>query len=190
MVECWEWRGLQWSGGNHFVIPRSWAAVVLLLTPNFPFWMMMERRSVSIELCPALYFGCGFDDNQLQSQHTSSYLTPSTIHQLPGHFRPISPRQEQGFLEKIFRMYCTAVPAPADHPHALLCVELCVSAEVHHTAHSSGSPDTCLRQKIVQSSSSLHVNSQDSGVTTKVLLSTWPQFISNNSTTLLQSNNS
>ena len=31
-------------------------------------------------------------------------------------------------------MYCTAVPAPADHPHALLCVELCVSAEVHHTA--------------------------------------------------------
>ena len=149
---------------------------------------MMERRSVSIELCPALYFGWGFDDNQLQSQHTSSYLTPSTSNQLPGHFRPISPRQEQGFLEKIFRMYCTAVPA--DHPHTMLCVELCVSAEVHHTAHSSGSLDTCLRQKIVQNSVSLHVNSQDSGVTTKVLLSTWPQFISNNITTSLQSNNS
>ena len=149
--------------------------------------MMMEWRSVSIELCPALYFGCGFDDNQLQSQHTSSYR--SSLHQQPRHFRPISPRQEQGFLEKIFKMYFTDVPADHRPPHALLCVELCVSAELHRTVfmraqqHSSGSLDTCLRQKIAQNSGSLHVNSQDSGVTTKVLfLSTWPQFISSATT--------
>ena len=158
--------------------------------------MMMERRSVSIELCPALYFGCGFDDNQLQSQHTSSYLTPSTSNpdtsdrSVPGKNR-VSWRK---YLECIVQLSLQS----ADHPHTLLCVELCVSAEVHHTAHSfydgtahsSCSPDTCLRQKIVQSSGSLHVNSQDSGVTTKVLLSTWPQFISNIITTSLQSNNS
>ena len=89
--------------------------------------------------------------------------------------------------------YFTKVPADHRPPHALLCVELCVSAELHRTVfmtaqqHSSGSLDTCLRQKIAQNSGSLHVNSQDSGVTTKVLfLSTWPQFI----TTSLQSNNS
>ena len=187
MVECWEWRGLQWSGGNHFVIPRSWAAVVLLLTPKFPFWMMMERRSVSIELCPALYFGWGFDDNQLQSQHTSSYLTPSTSYPDPD----TSDRSVPGKNRVSWRKYLECiVPLSLQTTPIHCCVELCVSAEVHHTAHSSGSLDTCLRQKIVQSSVSLHVNSQDSGVTIKVLLSTWPQFISNNITTSLQSNNS
>ena len=84
-------------------------------------------------------------------------------------------------------MYFTDVPADHLPPHALLCVELCVSAELHRTVfmtaqqHSSGSLDICLRQRIAQNSGSLHVNSQDSGVTTRVLfLSTWPQFISNN----------
>ena len=36
MVECWEWRGLQWSGGNHFVIPHSWAAVGVVVDSKFP----------------------------------------------------------------------------------------------------------------------------------------------------------
>ena len=186
MVECWDWRGLQWSGGNHFVIPRSWAAVGVVVDSKFPILNDDGAAECFHWIVSRSVFWLGIWWQPIaESAHI---FLPHSIHQQPGHFRPISPRQEQGFLAKIFRMYCTA--APADHPHALLCVELCVSAEVHHTAHSSGSLDTCLRQKIVQSSVSLHVNSQDSGVTTKVLLSTWPQFISNNITTSLQSNNS